>query len=340
MSKYFNPAKNTRAQLRRMVTGGAPTSSHNAFLDTNVFGKLMRANFDPVAYIETSLRDSGEKNVTSVNIITSPFALFEYLGLSITKPPDLKISREKFTKCPPPLIVKEAMEYAMKFYSDVKNLNLESLRIRTEEMKKYVTPEARFLFDGLIIPFTTPDRIDIIRQNLAWDFVMNLQVPASVHEYYYKGVMTGLVYYHSEATNFPFSKPAAECMKFVIKEFLKENRNHVGAEAARSSLSFKTKGDHIDRELLHFALVGWHYNTKLPLLTHCFTADPVPDVESRLQNLGAVYSQYYDASTIDVWKSQIDKVAEALPGFVHCIDHLNLSVQKSLSCSRYFTPGI
>lgn len=319
-----------------MITGGSLKASHNVFLDTNVFGKLMTSTFDPLDFIVNTLKSVGENNVRAVNVITSPFALFEYLGISVPKPPDLIITHKEFFNTPAPKIVSKAMSYADEFYKNKKNLDLNKLNIRTEEMRKFISHEAHTLLDGIVKPFTKPDRIEIVRQALAWDFAMNLQIPSSIQKSYYKGVMTGLGYFHTTGTNYTFSKPAAECMKHIIKEYLKENKNDDAAIKARASLSFKKNGDHLDRELLHFSLVGWHYNTGMPLRTHCLTADPETEIKIRIQNIGMIYAHYYDNWWIKHWQNDLGKVAAALPGFIHCLDFGSLAVTKSFDCSEFF----
>lgn len=339
MSKHFKPQQRANLSRRKMITGGSPNASHNAFLDANVFGRLMRANFDPIAYVENTLRSAGETNVTAVNIITSPFALFEYLGVKVPKPPALRIDPQDFHNLVAPVIYKKVMVYATDFYQKTAATYLKNLRQRTKDMRKHLSPEAYILYDGLVVSFTNPEREGILGQALAWDFTMNIQVPAKFHKKYYEEMMTGLAYFHSTGTNFTFTKPAAEFMRYYIKEYYKGQQIDEYAQDAKESLNFKTARDHIDRELLHFALVGWHYNTGMPFRTHCITADPVEAIEHRLINIGLIYRRFYGKLWIDNYRAELGKVVDALPGYIHCLDPASLKIVKSFNCSNYFQPG-
>lgn len=258
--------------------------------DTNIFKRVSRIENE--ALYRTFFKDLVTRiepdSKFGVPAIVTPFLLFEYLGMNIdfpkfdTFPDDVKKSGN------PAKISNFVREFAERHFKSLPEMKVEFLQTRLEDQMKYVSGDARKLFEDLIKRLLqSQGSVDVLIQNLALDYTYGF----SYESYFPKELVQHIHVRFMFDIYLAFSRKAnvsqARAIFHVIERMAIDNKDGFTDEMkkmAQVKKGLKSKGDLADLDIIQLAVIGGFIGDNKDLRpVLAITSDPKDDVLLRLQ---------------------------------------------------------
>jgi hypothetical protein len=281
-------------------------------LDTNLFRKACKSiggkyisNLNKCLDANAYLKN---EKITAFKI--TPFSLLEFLGIVAPNPGDIDISLYLRSKTDIKEIASYIVRESKQFFIENPMLQLENLRLKAEEQKQYVEPEAMDLFEICVLhPLASDGIVNTIATFLSFDYLYKYQFsPAleqemhayfSVH-FFLDGDFSGSL------SKFRFSKRLWDRSLSSLEKISSNNsENSVDLKRIGNSMKIKNKRDFLDGDLVHYVAFGYVHKgkrAKVVALT-CDAAEVVADRVAVHRSIGKAIFENCEQTVKDRFRS-------------------------------------
>lgn len=271
-----------------------------AVFDNNFIRKLTRIGHrDLYDRVIGDLETRDFLSYTNTELIVTPGGSLEFLGMKVPllnlKPEVLSphFGRMRSNLKDYVLLNKERYSLLRKYEREVHLTGLlskSSLSVKIGEQMEYVEPTLKGMVSGLLKPnlLGSSGRQTLVNR-VALDRLMLLKYPADIEDAIFPSYLSDL----HQAHGFKIGYSSPRGLEFLWKKFEQDIRaqdtdgritkleRDLDLEEISKHFSFKTKGDFVDAEALHYSITGRFSNGVLKPILFC-TCDPTDTLLVRL----------------------------------------------------------
>lgn len=281
------------------------------------------------------------EGISMYELVHTEGLLIELLGMRMPSIPDVAWKKLKPRSAEDYL--SECLTFANQFFASHPELTKESFLKRRNEQIEYLNEEGLKLLDQLVDqPLKIPNTIKEIHNFLALEAICGRPHPKKFRkqiQLQFAFAVLGFIQQGKNTSLFRVFTQIWQEIRMTESIALIMDRDNVAR--MDNSLKFKTRGDFVDGELIHLAVVGYH-ESGITKPVSCFTCDDQVKIKDRIFQFKSVLM--YVVNVIESQeketgvKSKLSSV-KLCPGTVYIVNKRSGEIIESIDVASLESVG-